>query len=388
MNTGVAVGVAVGVLAYVALLGLIVFFAVRWSRSILTKKSTVLGAGLEGLGAKKTGEVKRGGLYAGTDVHYEFGGRKVTVNVAYVSRSYVKASVRVDTGPLPYAVLFPEKAVDRFGKVIGLNREVQTGDQAFDDACYVDTSEDDAVVKRLLESPEVRDDLKKLVSLGYKVCTSERGLELFQIVYALTPLDAQHLAPALEVLPHLAGKLPSFEGATLKGPGAFRKYGLAWLVFGAMFAGVMITGAASGASGTTVEGVKLVSLVLGVGGLAWVAFNAAVAFAVRGTSNAMRMLLVSAVVTAFGVPSGAGAVAVLLNQSLDGSAPTMREVKVLKLRCRRDSSAVVVDNWVVTGQRLEVHVSKAVCDGAKEGDVLQVPEHPGAFGIVWAERVK
>ena len=58
MNTGVAVGVAVGVLAYVALLGLIVFFAVRWSRSILTKKSTVLGAGLEGLGAKKTGEVK------------------------------------------------------------------------------------------------------------------------------------------------------------------------------------------------------------------------------------------------------------------------------------------------------------------------------------------
>ena len=148
----VAVGVAVGVLrtSHARAHRLLRW----WSRSIPRRSRPCSARASRALGAKKTGESAEASA-AGTDVHYEFGGGRKGDGQRRVREPQLRERPRCASTPghCRTRCSSPKAVVDRFGKVIGLNREVQTGDQAFDDACYVDTSEDDAVVKRLLESP-------------------------------------------------------------------------------------------------------------------------------------------------------------------------------------------------------------------------------------------
>ena len=60
-----------------------------------------------------------------------------------------------------------ETSIDRLGKKLRINREVQTGDAAFDAAAYVESDAPDADVERVLGSAEVRRRAYALLEQGF-----------------------------------------------------------------------------------------------------------------------------------------------------------------------------------------------------------------------------
>lgn len=77
------------------------------------------------------------------------------------------ARLRVSLGKeiAPSAILFRhEGTLDRAGKGIGVNREFQTGDDAFDRDVYIETDVQDEDVRRILSEARVRDPIRELAS--------------------------------------------------------------------------------------------------------------------------------------------------------------------------------------------------------------------------------
>ena len=101
MNIG---GAVVGVALYLGGAAGILWLVLRSSRNLLDRKQAALTAGLQSAGASSRGTTE-GGLYQGTDVSFELGGREVISNVRFASESWVRANLRVKTGPLPWGHL-------------------------------------------------------------------------------------------------------------------------------------------------------------------------------------------------------------------------------------------------------------------------------------------
>src|SRR3990167_4893905 len=148
-------GLLVVVLVVAGVFGFFVLLR-RLSRSLLDRQEEALVASLTAAGATHKG-TKRGGLYEGNEVAFELAGCDVLVNARYDSRSLVRVGLLVKTGFLPWAVFSAEKGLHHFGKKLGISRELQTGDAAFDQHCYVDSPEQDEVLKRLLADDAARE---------------------------------------------------------------------------------------------------------------------------------------------------------------------------------------------------------------------------------------
>jgi len=379
-------GMVGGIAAYGVFLGLLIRFALRWSRRILDRKGDALGEALVAAGGRKLGDGVQGGLYTGTERIFEVGGRRVYTNAYYVSRSSVRVNLRVETPPLPYVVIFPEKAVDRFGKAIGLNREVQTGDKAFDDAAYVDSYEAEPLVARLLTPPEVRAAAQELLSLGYKVQCSGRGLEAFQVVYGMNKVDGSTAPAAVAALGRLAAALPGFADGEFKPRTTVRSYRLAAVLVGAWVGGFFVAGLSAAFVDRTLDPSAAFSAFVVGGGICWALYVAGLAAALRGKSSAMRTLLVGAFLGVIAVPLGSGAALLWLNQSLD-AAPATDRVEQVRGRHRYQSDCTLtVDSWRTPGASEHVPVPRADYDRLAIGDFVELRVHPGRFGWSWIEK--
>jgi hypothetical protein len=84
MNIG---GAVVVVALYLGGAAGILWLVLRSSRNLLDRKQAALTAGLQSAGASSRGTTE-GGLYQGTDVSFELGGREVISNVRFVSESW------------------------------------------------------------------------------------------------------------------------------------------------------------------------------------------------------------------------------------------------------------------------------------------------------------
>ncbi len=126
------------------------------------------------------------------------------------SSAYRDGPAPVLSAPRPLAIeLRPETSLAE-SKMQGVERDVQTGDKRFDDAVYVDTTTDDAVVSRLLEPAEVRDAVRELLALGAVLTLDDAE---GNVIAGVGDLDAYELASpyaerAIEAMLLLARTLP------------------------------------------------------------------------------------------------------------------------------------------------------------------------------------
>lgn len=383
-GSNVAGPVVVGVVAYLAVLAAILFFALRWSRRIMEGKLAGTRAALQGLGGRETGQGERGGLYTGTESRWDVGGREVFIKAYYVSRDFVRVNLRLAAGPLPWIVAYPEGAVERFGKKIGLNREVQLGDPTFDDAVYLDTIDTDEQVKRALASPDVRRLILELIGFGYKVQLSARGVEAYQIVYAMSAPDTSHVHEMIPRLAQLAQSVPSFAGETLRKPPLVQTAVLAFIV--ACVAGGGVMGAIrNSAPAHTLDPAHQAVAFIGVGGALWLLAMIGVIAAMRGRSNAFRVVLIAAAMGLFTLPLTGGVLSLVINQKLDHSPAENHEVTIRRLA--RKGREVTVTSWRA-GRDFETTTAVyTLFNTLKVGDHVIVSEHPGALGWAWTEVV-
>jgi hypothetical protein len=387
MDPKVVVGIVVAVIVYVGFLVGMITLAVRWSRKLLYRKADALRSGLDQAGATRLGERGTGGLYTGTEVEYEIAGRRVLTNAYYVSRSFVRVNLRIPGGPFPWVVIHPERALDKIGKVLGVNREVQTGDKAFDDLAYVDTIEADEPVKRLLANTETRDALRELMGLGYRAQFSAKGVEAFQVVYSLTPVDGSGAARASAAMAKIADTVPSFAGETLKSIRIAPRVVLGLLLISPFFCGGGIAGAMAGFTQRTLDHWHVMVAFLGGGGLIWVLYLLALAMFLRGRSYSMRVLLAGAIMGLFGIVAAGGGLLLMLNQKLDSSPGTERTAVVKDRRSYKSSRTLIVESWRLNGATESFPVTNDFYVTRQVGDTVRVQEHPGAFGWPWYERL-
>ncbi|MDP1828987.1 MAG: hypothetical protein Q8L48_37340 [Archangium sp.] len=354
----------------------------RLSRALLDRKEEVLVASLTAAGAARKG-TKLGGLYEGNDVAFELDGCDVLVNARYDSRNLVRVGLLVKTGFLPWAVFSAERGLHHFGKKLGISRELQTGDAAFDQHCYVDSAEQDAVLKQLLASDSTREAIAGLIALGFHVQTSTRGVEAFQLAPLHEGRRESKAAEATALLARLAKAVPQFDGLEFKTPGDVRNLPLAALVVLFTAGGLFGALALAPTLGVTVNRAAAVAVLIGGGFALWATGVALLSVVARGSSDGIRALAISAGVTLLGLPALGGTLVLVANQRLDGAPPTVHQVTVRST----DSKALQVDSWEPGAPAVRVGASYGALQKFAVGDVVPVKVHPGALGLTWVEQL-
>ncbi len=383
-KTSVAIGVIAGLTVYLAFLGAIVALAVRWSKGILKRKSAPLADGLTAAGATLVRAGGDQGLYAAVEDEYDLRGTRLFTSTYYASRSHVRNNLRVDGGPFPHVTLFPEGAFERFGKAISLNREVQVGDEGFDRAVYIDTAEKrDERVRELLAGPGLREGVRALLAMGFKVEFSLRGVTAFRIdsVYAQSPAPVD-VPAVLDALARIVAEAPRFDAATLSPTRDPRRWGFV-IAGAAVVMGVVLGALGAAANGGTLDPIGPAPFVAGAA--LWGVAVLALAAAVRGRSDALQVVLVGALVGVFALPMLGGFGLVALNSALDG-APAERHAATV-LRMHRKPLDLHVTSWRPGRDEETVLTTGAFFQQVKPGDRVEVRVHPGRFGWAWADRV-
>ncbi len=384
-NGSVIAGVIGGLLVYALFLGAIVYFSLRWSRRILERKAEALAAGLVAAGGRFVEHGESKGLYRGREAAYELAGRRVFVNAYYVGRSWVRLNFRVAGGPFPWVTLHPEGAFQKLGKSLGINREVQLGDQAFDDSVYIDTVEkSDERVRDVLARESVRAALRELLGMGFRVQLSSRGVEAYRVEYAMTSVGEVGAARAVELIARVADEAPRFDAASLTPePVPWNRFIVAAMV-GTVFAGAGIVGVAVGAGQHTLDGGDIGKAIL-LGASLWVAFVCALVITVRGTSRAFSTLITGAFVGLMVLPLAGGALLLALNQALDQTPVEIHDVTVLRMH--RKELDLHVPSWRPGHTEERLHATGAFWRSIEAGDRVRVRAHAGRFGWPWVERV-
>jgi hypothetical protein len=114
----------------------------------------------------------------------------------------------------PALTLTRENVGNRLGKFLRLNRELQTGDEAFDQRAYVSATEDTPHVAELLASPKLRADLLTLLEWFPRVTLAAReGAIVLTLpgLVGLDFLDSGRLNRVLDQLVKAAEHLPAFQ---------------------------------------------------------------------------------------------------------------------------------------------------------------------------------
>jgi hypothetical protein len=385
-----AIGFAI-LAAYLAFIGLIIFLVFRWRRQRARDRDEAVAQGLTAAGARLVSTGPEGGYYAGTTREFEIGGQRVTTRTYPVSRYHYRFNLGVATPPLPGIMVIPEGLVDRVGKSLGLNREVQTGDQVFDDAAYIDTIEEDAPVKRVLEDAAVREGILGLLSLGYKVQLSVRGLEAFQLLPYGTAPDVSRVGEATAKLSQIAPALPTLDRSTFKGNIPF--LWLRVLAFMLMWIPPLLLGglldALTSSPGARTLNMGHKGLIVGLGALAaYLSYVALVASWLRGHSYAFRALLVAAGFGLLGTPLCGVIGTLALNQGLDGSPAEERVATVTRTSKYKGECRLYVSAWDDPSREESLPVKCKHLPQLGKGTDVHLRVHSGALGMPWIEPIQ
>lgn len=382
--------VFVGMAVYLAVLVGIVLFSRRWAQRRRQARDEALSQGLTAAGGKLVSSAPPRGYYGGAEFVFELGSQRVHAQSYPVSRYYYRTNVRVETPSLPAITVIPEGKVERFGKAIGLNREVQTGDPSFDDVAYVDTIEEEAVVKQVLDSAAVRDGIRRILELGYKVQLSTRGLEAFHLFPHGTPPDVSRIGEVAALLGQIAGALPRVEPGSFRGQDSWVRARAMLFVF--LWIPLLVAaGAVEGvfhSPGARTLNIGHKGIILGAFALtAWVVYVVLIAMSLRGRSYALRALVISAAFGLLGIPTCGVMGSLVLNQALDGSPAEDHAVTILATSLYKGECRVTVTSWVEGDSQERFPVSCKEHLRLHRGGSLTVRSHAGALGMPWVEPI-
>lgn len=369
--------------AYVALVVIIV----RWGRRRLLRRAEQAAEALRAKGAKVFSVTPSPRWAAPVVVDFELDGKRGGFQVRRYGRDCVLLSVHVESPPLPAIVIRAEDATDRFGKALGLNREVQLGDADFDAAAYVVSNAPDDVVREVLKAPEARRLVREAFGLGYCVEMSVDGLRATRVQYGLDRFDAEPVPAVMRVLESLAPLLPRLDPSTITPPQVLRysKPATAAAIFSIVI--VPIFFATVPAMRPPVDDMNSLK-VFGVGLVVWVVVMAALARLLRARPTGLLEFGLSALALFFGVPCATAALLFLANSGLDSSEPTVRTAQILSMYSGRDNRELRVTSWDPARPWQKVGVDNATFKALHKGDMVEIEMHPGALGWPWVSSVR
>ena len=273
-----------------------------------------------------------------------------------------------------------EKKLDRTGKRLGLNREIQTGDAEFDQLVYLEVEAPDALVLAALSDPITRAGVMKCLALGASEIVLEQTGNL-RLTLPLTSADLitpPRIAALLDTLGAAAEAIPP-----LQGEGRHRSS-----------VGVIPTVAVLGTLAAwplfylvdwlwkPIQSDLYWTAVFG-GLLLWLVSIPILARILRGRSTSLRDLATSVIALALGFPLGGTDLLLTLNAVLDGSRPEEHATQVTKLRRRSGKNSayfVTVSSWHPGEATIEIQISDSVYNRLAAHQRVVVTTRKGLFG--------
>lgn len=291
-----------------------------------------------------------------------------------------------------------ESAVDQAFKRLGIANEVQTGDERFDDLVYV-TCDHPYIQALLVESPELRDAIARVIDAGYKRVTFngstvaiERDADMGPMQRDFELLKRLHTASA-----RLEDEMPS-------------RFGDPFL-WKALVAEGLIWGLAGYAAGAIVQmwilkedfhlsHQNVIKTGLMVAGGAFVMLLGLIILTMRGSSRGHRVIVESAVLLLLALPAASIQITGDTNRALDDATPmiverTYNQCEMREHRGRRGRRWFSYHLWLEPeaespGPTLpqSIEISRELCDASTPGATVTLTIGPGRWGLPWYRRIE
>lgn len=286
---------------------------------------------------------------------------------------------------LPRVTLRPEGTLDHTGKLLGVNREVQLGDPAFDNAVYVDTEAPDAAVQQMFAAPAARvaaaallaEVCSEVIVAGARI-TARIPAELLAAPHRPAVRDA--LAELVRLRAALAA--PTVADATTPPPRGV----LHILVMAGVWLALAVVAMFVRSPPTLAWGPVWSALAIGAG--LWIVCCVALAAALRGGADSMRWLLIGAAFFLLVAPFAGMRLALLANTALDEApaTPQAHEVRTLEVH---GPAVIKLEVAGPDGESIALAIPQDRSDPGLTMDATRVTLHtrPGALGWRWVERI-
>ena len=247
----------------------------------------------------------------------------------------------------PYPILMRrERGLDRAGKNLGINREVQIGDELFDKDVYIETDGQDEDVRRILGAPGVRASLRQILSWPLENITlGGDGIAESPLLPGANAIrldiapkhftDVNALRGIVTELSRLARELSRGEEGPYRGdlaPRGAKPPAKTRTVRGVALSLVCVAvnltgwyGVGFGSTPTFGWAAFNTGVVAGV--VAWILFILVTVLLLRGRSTSLRNVIIFAFASVAIIVVG-GRMGELLNATLDSSTPHAAKVSV------------------------------------------------------------
>lgn len=284
---------------------------------------------------------------------------------------------------------------DRLGKLLRINREVQTGDGAFDRRVYLESDATDDEVRAVLADGRARAGILRLLELGFSLVRinghADATLAAVQLQPDVDRLNAELVEATALRLGEAVSGLPAFglePAAQPAGPEASS-------IVTALSVAAAITCIPAyylvASQYPLLDGRDLRHVIAGALCL-WVLAMVGIARLVRGRSTSLRALGTSFVMLLVGLPGWAATAAVATNGGIDTSTATDRTTQVER-------------NWTESGSHggmsyylefppirpgarsVDVSVDKAFYASHPVGAPVVLSTRAGAFGWEWRQGI-
>jgi hypothetical protein len=294
----------------------------------------------------------------------------------------------------PTILLRRERWTDRLGKALGLNREVQIGDAAFDRAVYIESDAPDAVLHWLLGDATRRRAALDVFALGFSELTIHGRWSLLS---ASRPrprtvhLDAGVVRDVARCLSLLAPGIPAHDprdDAAMRAASSVVPGVLAVIAVVAALAVPVATFALRDAFHPIADDLYFVALP--VAGSLFVLALPLVGLAVRGHSDSFRTFLAAALALLWLMPPSTVGAFLLINALAD-TAPSARRPSRVVDHSFSTGKGAGYRLWLAGlrkgDETFKVEVSGDTYLRVATSGAVVVTTGPGALGFEWIRRI-
>lgn len=295
--------------------------------------------------------------------------------------------IAVSTGPQPDVELRKESGTDRFGKKIGLNYELQTGDALFDSYIFVVCGRDTALLKRMLEPAPVRKGaLFVLQSANFDTIEFNKdGFTTTKVLgtsFSLSATQFEELFAALEMMEQ---DLPSFAEHEIRRSG-IKPLSRVVIALGVMgVAGIVMLIAGNTNYQPLDNALYFAAIGLGLG--AWFISLVVMGRLLRAKPDAFRAWLTWCFVGLGVLPLLAVGSILVLNGSQDKSAPVVHTAPILNMRTTRHKNStsyyMQLKSWRPGESSVEIKVPGSYYSNHTLSKTANVTTKSGWLGWEW-----
>ena len=308
------------------------------------------------------------------------------------SKSIVGFRLGVDLVAPVVMRMHRESGLDLWFKALGLAREVQTGDEAFDCLVYV-ACDHGGVHDLLTRDARARQAIRAVFEAGYRTIRHDGRVLWIERASKVEPTDRDR-----ELLAELARALGDLESRLWAQPNpfawrAFACESCAWGVGGFALASLpfaIISLDRSLAAGT------LLGYGLAAGAAVFAPCALGVIVALRGSSRARLVIVECVAVLLVSLPVAGVQSIADVNAGTGQVATSSAERRILEARAKTTGSGkrrrttytlVVADGPAVGGHAIptSIHASRSLYEEARIGGLLAITVHRGSLGLPWVE---